>query len=134
MTLGERRPRLIIADDDPIVRMYLERGLVEHFEVVGSAADPVEAAELAEATQPDVALVDVEMPLGGGLRAIESIVECSPATAIVVLSGDESESSVRDLMLAGAVAYRRKGAELELLVQSLLAAIGAHAHAAPETR
>ncbi len=124
-----RRPRLLIADDDPVVQIYLERGLSASFEVVGTAADSVAAVELAARTRPEVALVDVEMPMGGGLRAVEGIVEATPETAIVVFSGDESDSSVRDLMLAGAVAYRRKGIDLPELSDSLMSAIAAHSDA-----
>jgi DNA-binding NarL/FixJ family response regulator len=121
-----QRPSLLIADDDPVIRVFLERGLSAGFDVVGTAANSVEAVELARSTRPDAALVDVEMPLGGGLRAVEGITEVTPETAIVVLSGDESESSVRELMLAGAVAYRRKGVDLRVLTDSLVAAIAAH--------
>jgi DNA-binding NarL/FixJ family response regulator len=120
----------LIADDDPVTRLLLEHGLIESFEIVAIAADAAAAVDMASATHPDVALIDVDMPLGGGLRAVEGIVEGSPDTAIVVLSGDESESSVRDLIIAGAVAYRRKGIEFDLLAKSLNAAIAVHRSAA----
>jgi DNA-binding NarL/FixJ family response regulator len=127
---GGKRPALLIADDDPVTRLLLEQGLVESFEIVAVAADAAAAVDMASATLPDVALVDVEMPLGGGLRAVQGIVDGSPDTAIVVLSGDEAEASVRDLIMAGAVAYRRKGIEFDLLAKSLLAAIAVHRSAA----
>ena len=86
----------------------LGMSLEHEFDVIGVAGDGDEAVELARTSQPDAALVDVEMPKGGGLRAVSGIVEVSPDTAIVVLSGDEADGTVRDLIQAGATAYRRK--------------------------
>jgi DNA-binding NarL/FixJ family response regulator len=122
-----RRPRLMIADDDPVVQSMLSVSLSSAFDVVGVAGDSDEAIELARVSQPDAAVVDVEMPKGGGLRAVRGIVEVAPGTAIVVLSGDESERVVRELMQAGAIAYRRKGLGSAELSESLTESIQAHA-------
>ena len=124
------RPRLLIADDDPVVQSLLGVTLGEDFDVVGVACDGEEAVALAKASQPDAALVDVEMPRGGGRRAVQGIAEVSPGTAIVLLSADESDAVVRELIQAGATAYRRKGAAPEVLAESLVASIEAHAAAA----
>jgi len=120
------RPRLIIADDDPVIRSMLGMSLNGGFEVVGVAADTEEAIELARINQPDAAIVDVDMPKGGGIGAVRGIVEVAPGTAIVVLSGDESDRLVRELMQAGAVAYRRKGVTPRVLAESLTESIRAH--------
>lgn len=125
----KHRPSLMIADDDPVVQSLLGMTLGESFEVVGVAVDGEEAVALALSSQPDAALIDVEMPRGGGLRAVRGISEVSPGTAIVVLSADESDSLVRELIEAGATAYRRKGAPPEILAESLVASIEAHANA-----
>jgi DNA-binding NarL/FixJ family response regulator len=121
------RPRLMIADDDPVVQSMLSVSLSGAFEVVGVAGDSDAAIELARVSQPDAAVVDVEMPKGGGLRAVRGIVEVAPETAIVVLSGDESDRTVRDLMQAGAITYRRKGVAPKVLAESLTDSIKAHA-------
>jgi DNA-binding NarL/FixJ family response regulator len=120
-------PRLMIADDDPVIQSMLDISLSEEFEVVGVAADGEEAVELAKASQPDAALVDVEMPLGGGLAAVRGIREVAPHTAIVVLSIDESDGIVRELMYAGATVYLRKGVGPHALADALMASIEAHA-------
>lgn len=117
----------MIADDDPVVRSMLGMSLGEAFEVVGVAADSEQAVELARTSQPDAAIVDVVMPKGGGLRAVRGILEVAPDTAIVVLSGDESDGSVRELMQAGAIAYRRKGVAPRLLAEALIESIDARA-------
>ena len=69
ITIGADQPRLLIADDDSVVLSMLGTSLGPHFEVVGVASDGEQAIELARVSQPDVALVDVEMPKGGGLGA-----------------------------------------------------------------
>jgi len=117
------RPRLLIADDDPVVRSMMSMALGEAFEVVGVAEDGEQAIAVADASKPDVALLDVDMPKGGGLGAVRGILEVSPDTAIVVLSGDESDGLVRELVQAGAVAYRRKGVSPHELTASLMGSI-----------
>jgi DNA-binding NarL/FixJ family response regulator len=116
---SDSRPRLMIADDDPVVLSSLGMLLGEAFEVVGVARDAVAAVELARETQPDAAIVDVEMPGGGGQAAVRGILAVSKETAIVVLSSDESDAVVRELILAGAMAYQRKGTDRVVLEQTL---------------
>jgi DNA-binding NarL/FixJ family response regulator len=60
------------------------------------------------------------------MHAVRGILEVAPDTAIVVLSGDESDSLVRELMQAGAIAYRRKGLAPQVLAESLTESIKAH--------
>ncbi len=124
---NQSHPRLMIADDDPVVQSMLGMSLNQEFDVVGLAADGEEAVKLAKASQPDAALVDVEMPGGGGLHAVRGIHEVAPDTAIVVLSIDESDGVVREFMQAGAVAYLRKGVAPQVLTDALLDSIDAHA-------
>jgi CheY-like chemotaxis protein len=124
---GGDRPRLVIADDDPVVQSMLSMSLGGRFDVVGAAADGEEAVELARVWQPDAALVDVQMPKGGGLRAVRGIREVAPGTAIVMLSGHRSHGVVGELTLAGAIAYRRKGATADALAAALTESIEAHA-------
>lgn len=121
------RPRLIIADDDPVVRSILAMSLDSGFEVIGVARDSDEAIQLARESQPDAAIVDVDMPKGGGLSAVRGILDTAPDTAIVVLSSDESDATVREVILAGAMSYQRKGVELGLLTALLHESISARA-------
>jgi DNA-binding NarL/FixJ family response regulator len=117
----------MIADDDPVVQTMLDMSLSQSFEVVGLAGDGEAAVELAKASQPDAALVDVEMPEGGGVRAVHGIRKVAPDTAIVVLSVDESDGVVRELLQAGAITYLRKGIAPEALADALIDSISAHA-------
>jgi two-component system nitrate/nitrite response regulator NarL len=115
---------LLIADDDAVVRSMLSLTLERQFDIVGAARDSDQAIALAQAAQPDVALIDVQMP-GGGLRAIRGIAEVSPETVAVVLSADEFEPMVRQLMIAGAMTYVRKGIAPAQLTEVLHRAIRA---------
>src|SRR4051794_4643393 len=124
--MPEPAPRVLIADDDPDVRAVLTTQLAGRFDVVGAAADTDEAIALATDTRPDIAIVDVQMPGGGGLRATREIFEATPETTIVALSADESERIVLDMLRAGAVAYVRKGVAADELVALLQEARRAH--------
>ena len=110
-----RAPRVLIADDDPDVRAALAAQLAGEFEVVASACDADEAIALAAEHQPDIALLDVQMPGGGGLSATRGIRGAAAGTAIVALSADESERIVLEMLNAGAVAYLRKGVPADSL-------------------
>lgn len=123
---GERSLRLLIADDDRFVRTALTAALGAEFEIVATAADAGDAIALAAEHKPDAAIVDVDMPGGGGLRATREIRGISPRTAVIVLSGDESDGVVRDVINAGATTYVRKGtprAELSRAVRTSVAAV-----------
>ena len=96
------------------------------FEVVAVADGTAEAIALAEEQQPDVALIDVEMPGGGGLEAVQQISKRSPGTCIVMLSADESRNHVFELLSAGAIAYIRKGTSGPEIVRTLTDAIATH--------
>ena len=119
-------PRLLIADDDDFMRSALAAQLGRDFEVVGAASDAHEAARLAQEHQPDLALVDVDMPSGGGLQATRDIRERSAETAVVALSADESRETVIEMLNAGAMSYVRKGTEPHELVATLHQALDAH--------
>jgi DNA-binding NarL/FixJ family response regulator len=125
---GGSLPRVLIADDDPDVRAALRAQLTGGFEIVAAAADTDEAIALAAEHQPDLAVVDVQMPGGGGLRATREIRAAAPRTAIVALSADESERIVLDMLTAGAVTYVRKGVGAEELNALLRESLEADAH------
>jgi DNA-binding NarL/FixJ family response regulator len=119
------KPRLLIADDDPVVQSALSAQLSGEFDIV-AARDTDEAIAMAVEHKPDVAIIDVQMPGGGGIRATQEIQLCSPATAVVALSGDESDEVVRDMIAAGAVSYVRKGTAGHVLATTLRRSIDAH--------
>lgn len=122
---ARKRPRLLLADDDPIVRFWLRHQLQGDFDCVADAADADEAIALAESASPDVMILDVNMPGGGALRAMREIADRAPHTAVIILSSDEIHDEVVQLMTCGAVAYLRKGVDASTIAATLVAAIDA---------
>jgi EAL domain-containing protein (putative c-di-GMP-specific phosphodiesterase class I)/CheY-like chemotaxis protein len=118
--------RVLIADDDANVRETLARliGGEATLEVVGTAGDADQAIGLASATHPDVALVDVQMPGGGGQRATLEIKKVSPATRVVALSAHGERTFVLGMLRAGATSYLIKGARVEEILETLRVAAG----------
>ena len=119
-------PRVLVADDDLFIHSVLTTLLRAEFEIVATARDAEQAIALAAEHSPDVAIVDVEMPLGGGLHAARGIRSRSPGTAIVAFSADESRQGVLDMLDAGAILYLRKDIDAHQLTTRLRAAIAAH--------
>jgi EAL domain-containing protein (putative c-di-GMP-specific phosphodiesterase class I) len=113
--------RILIADDEPALRDALadllahEDGVV----LVGEAGDADQAIELADSRRPDVALVDVSMPAGGGARAAREIIRVSPDTRVIALSAFEDRPTVLAMLRAGAVGYLVKGTASEDLLGSI---------------
>ena len=102
--------RVVIADDTPdirlLVRMTLE--LDPDIEVVAEAEDGREAIRVAAEHTPDVMILDLSMPVMNGLEALPHVMQASPSTAVVVLSGF-SQAVAQQALEAGARGYIRKG-------------------------
>ena len=113
--------RVLIADDDANIRDAL-RGLLDSedgLEVVAVSADAIEAVDAATHERPDVAILDVKMPGGGGPAAARGIRAASPETRIVALSAYGDRASVVEMLRAGAVAYLVKGALAEEVTDTI---------------
>ncbi len=113
--------RILIADDEPALRDAIA-DLLSHEDrliLVGEAGDADQAIELAVSRRPDVALVDVSMPAGGGPRAAREIIRVSPETRVIALSAFEDRPTVLEMLRAGAVGYLVKGTASEDLVLSI---------------
>ena len=114
---------VLIADDHPVFRKGL-RALVASIpalRLVGEASNGVEAARLAEQLQPDIVLMDLQMPGGSGLAAIRQIVQTSPHIRILVVTMFEDNDSVFTAMRAGARGYVLKDMDDDGLARAILA-------------
>ena len=110
--------RVLIADDQALIRrgMSLILAAEPDIEVVGQAADGVEALELALQLRPDVVLMDLHMPRKGGVVATREITAQLPQTRVMVLTTFDTDAMVFDAVRAGAQAYLLKDAsEAEVL-------------------
>ncbi len=117
--------RVVIGDDHGLVRSGVRALLVAHgIDVVGEAADGRALLALVRAARPDVALVDISMPLLDGLEAARRIARLHPQTRIVILTMHDDERFVARAREAGAAAYVLKDAGVDELV-STVARVGA---------
>lgn len=94
-------------------------------EVVGEAADGMEAISRAAELQPDVVLLDLTMPLLDGIDAIPTVLERAPATRVVALSGWGAERMADAALAQGAVAYLEKGDDVQVIRDAVHAAAAA---------
>lgn len=118
---GMDRIRVLIADDEEAVLDVLQALMASEpdLEVAGAAPDAETAIELASREQPDVALLDVRMPGGGGPRAAREILRRSPPTKIIALSAHEEVDSVLEMLRAGALGYVVKGESTDAIVRAI---------------
>src|SRR5581483_2786786 len=126
--------RVLLADDEPEVRAALADLVASDasLELVGAAADADEALALARARRPDVALVDVKTPGGGGVRAAREILRVSPQTRVLALSAYEDRQTVLQMLAAGAVGYLVKGTAPEEIVRAISRAVRGQASVSAE--
>lgn len=116
--------RLLIAEDHGVVRAGLQQlvGTFEGVELVATAADGAEAVELCVETEPDVVLMDLEMPRLDGIEATRRIAAESPVTQVVVLTSFSDRERILRALDAGAVGYVLKDATPEELARAVDAA------------
>jgi two-component system, NarL family, invasion response regulator UvrY len=104
------RPRLLIVDDHDMLRAALVDLLEQAgFEVAGEAADGADAVALAKELEPDVVLMDLRMPVLGGLDATRLIKDACPDIQVVLLTAFESPALQQQAEEAGCFAYLVKG-------------------------
>ncbi|MCV2873897.1 response regulator transcription factor [Defluviimonas sp. WL0050] len=116
--------RVVIADDHPLYREGVARSLsdAEGITVVGEGQDADSAVELTEAKRPDVVLLDLSMPGGGGLSALGRIMTLPEPPVIAMLTVSEDDDDVMQALKAGAKGYVLKGVgsrELVAIVRDL---------------
>lgn len=122
---ADRRIRVLVADDHTVMRAGVvalvapEPGVV----IVGEAANGAEAVELVRTLTPDVALLDLRMPVMDGVEATTEIVASGAPTRVLILTTYDTDTEIERAVEAGAVGYLLKDTSREQLV----AAIGAAA-------
>lgn len=118
------RGRILVAEDEALIRLDLVEMLVEAgYELVGQASNGEEAIALAEKYKPDLAILDVKMPILDGISAAEKIIAISPVLMLTAFSQRDLVERARD---AGAMAYVVKPFSISDLTPAIEIAISRH--------
>lgn len=127
--------RLVLAEDHPVVRAGLEQLLanVDGIEIVGTAVDGRQAIALAAELLPDVVLMDLSMPVVGGIEATREIHAAHDgAVRVLVLTSFSDREQIVAALDAGATGYLLKDAEPDELIRGIHAAARGEAPLAPK--
>ncbi|MBK3557138.1 response regulator transcription factor [Streptomyces sp. MBT56] len=128
-----RTVTLVVVDDHPVVRDGL-RGMftaAPGFEVLGEAADGVDALAVVGELDPDVVLMDLRMPGGGGVAAIAELTRRGARSKVLVLTTYDTDSDTLPAIEAGATGYLLKDAPREELFAAVRAAAGGRSVLSP---
>jgi NarL family two-component system response regulator LiaR len=113
--------RVLIADDHAVVRDGTRRMLEQEadMEIVAEAADGSEAVKLAGTSKPDVAIIDIAMPVMDGIEATKQIKSLYPSVAVLILSAYDDDQFVFGLLEAGAAGYLLKSVRGRELIEAV---------------
>jgi DNA-binding NarL/FixJ family response regulator len=106
--MTERKATVVLVDDHAMFRSGVRAELGDRVDVLGEAGDPASALVVLRDTRPDVVLLDVHMPDGGGLAVIEAVGTTLPYTHFLALSVSDAAEDVIALIRAGARGYVTK--------------------------
>src|SRR5436305_55308 len=113
------RLRVVVVDDHHLFRAGVKAELLEHCDVVGEAADPAEAIATVNETAPDVVLLDVHIPDGGGVAVLRALQERGLPPAVLALSVSDAAEDVVPMIRAGALGYVTKTISTHELVEAI---------------
>jgi DNA-binding NarL/FixJ family response regulator len=115
--------RVVIAEDQALVRRgtALLLSMAPDMECVGQASNGDEAVKLARVLRPDIVLMDLHMPIKGGVAATREITSAQPETQVLVLTTLDDDETVFEAVRAGAQAYLLKDASEEELLETIRA-------------
>ncbi|CAG9623327.1 response regulator transcription factor [Sutcliffiella rhizosphaerae] len=115
--------KLLIVDDDELVcrSLQLLLGKEKDLEVVNIAANGQEALELCQNEQPDLILMDIQMPIMNGIQSTKRIKQLYPSVQIMMLTTFQDEKNIRLALNAGAEGYLLKSASIENMAQQIRA-------------
>lgn len=125
--------RVVVADDHPFYRRELARSLqAGGIEVAAEAPNGEIAIRAVEETDPDVVIMDLNMPGVSGLEATRRLMERDPTIRVLVLSVSAQEADVTDAILAGAVGYVLKDRQVNELIEAIRGAAAGESRISPQ--
>jgi len=120
-SLGTQTIKIFVVDDHPLFRYGLMSVLSEYseFQVVGDAANSLEALPRIEEIQPDIVIMDIFMPNSDGIKTTSLIKQKLPATEIIILTISDNEDIFLSAIKAGAKGYLLKGVGIMEIVEAI---------------
>lgn len=127
--------RLLVADDHALFREGLQAlfSTTPGIEIVGEAATAQDVVALADKLQPDIILMDINMPGADGIQATRTILHANPTIGVIMVTMLEEDASLFSAMRAGARGYVLKGAHHEELLQTVQAVASGQVLFGPST-
>jgi DNA-binding NarL/FixJ family response regulator len=113
------KPTVVIVDDHALFRTGVRTEIAAHVTVLGEASSVDEAIRTIGETHPDVVLLDVHMPEGGGLQIIRSVTPLAPGVHFLALSVSDAPEDVIELIRAGARGYVTKTISAAELIDAI---------------
>lgn len=126
-----RRPRVVLVDDHRLFRAGVRSELGDRVEVLGEAGDVAEAVEVITASGPDVVILDVHLPSGGGQAVVEEVKRTDPSVRFLALSVSDAPEDVIAVIRAGARGYVTKNIAGDELVEAVQRVAGGDAVFSP---
>jgi two-component system response regulator DegU len=130
----KRKVRLVIADDHQLFREGVKRilNMEDDLEVVGECGDGISVVELCNSLQPDVVLMDINMPVENGVVATERLKQFFPEIKVIILSIHDDESYVIETLRKGAIGYLLKDMEADSLINAVRSVVLGQAYIHPK--
>ena len=117
--------KILIVDDAAFMRMMIKDILQKNgYEVIGEAANGLEAVELYKAHQPDLVTMDITMPEKDGIEAVKQIKAINPAAKVIMCSAMGQQSMVMDAIKAGANDFIVKPFQADRVLEAIKKIVG----------
>ena len=117
--------KILIVDDAAFMRMMIKDILTKNgYEVVGEAANGIQAVELYKANQPDLVTMDITMPEMDGIEAVKQIKAINPAAKVIMCSAMGQQSMVMDAIKAGASDFIVKPFQADRVLEAVKKIVG----------
>lgn len=130
----KRTVKLLLADDHQLFREGVKRiiNMENDLEVIGECGDGIQVIELCNTLNPDIVLMDINMPIENGVVATQKLKEIFPAVKVIILSIHDDESYVFETLRKGASGYLLKDMEAESLINAIRSVVSGHAYIHPK--
>lgn len=126
--------KIVLADDHQLFREGVKRiiNMESDLEVIGECGDGIQVVELCNELNPDIVLMDINMPVENGVAATERLKEIFPDVKVIILSIHDDEAYVFETLRKGALGYLLKDMEAVSLINAIRSVVAGHAYIHPK--